>query len=281
MVANRPVEPDGLPFLWDMGREATAADPGLRPLGREAAFARPEPRTNLEGWGRRGDTGVVAVDEPDRRLGAAWYPFFAAEARGYGCVAADVLELPAGVVADARGWGAGADLLDALLATARAQGLRAINLSVDRQNLARRLHERKGVRDAGVSGPADTTDDSFQPRRVEKRLWFPTRPSRTRGVRPLGTAAAPDGHLSTQLEDGEDVARGILEPGDRRPRAAGDALLVLLEALVPLETHAARGQLVNGRVDVVDREVEDGVGRGGVIRLGVDERAPIAGKVQR
>ena len=64
------------------------------------------------------------------------------------------------------------------------------------------------------------------------------------------------------LEHGQHVASRVLEPGDVRPLAAGDALLVLLEAVVPLEANATGGQLVDGLVDVVDLEVEDRVGAG-------------------
>jgi hypothetical protein len=63
--------------------------------------------------------------------------------------------------------------------------------------------------------------------------------------------------------------------------ATHDALLVLIHPLIPFEPHAARGKLVNRGVDVVDREVEDGVGGGGVVRLGIDESVPIAGEMQR
>ena len=39
---------------------------------------------------------------------------------------------------------------------------------------------------------------------------------------------------------------------------ARDALLVLLEALVPLEPHPALHELVDGRLGILDREVEEG-----------------------
>ena len=47
----------------------------------------------------------------------------------------------------------GRALLEALLTTARAQGYRALSLSVDRENPALRLYERVGFHDAGVSDP--------------------------------------------------------------------------------------------------------------------------------
>jgi GNAT superfamily N-acetyltransferase len=148
--------PDDEPFLWDMAWEATAVDAGMRALGRDAAFAIPHVRRYFAGWGRPGDTAVVAVVN-GQRLGAAWYRLFPADDRGWGFVAVDVPELSIGVVAEARGRGIGSALLDALLSLAREQGFPGVSLSVDRQNPARRLYERKGFRDAGISDPTDTS----------------------------------------------------------------------------------------------------------------------------
>jgi GNAT superfamily N-acetyltransferase len=153
----RLAQPDDEPFLWDMAWEATAVDDGMRGLGKEAAFAIPHVRRYLDGWGRLGDTAVIGVAANGQRLGAAWYRLFPADDRGWGFVATDVPELSIGVAAEARGWGIGSALLDALFTLAREQGYRALSLSVDRQNPARRLYERKGFRDAGVSDPTDTS----------------------------------------------------------------------------------------------------------------------------
>ena len=48
-------------------------------------------------------------------------------------------------------------MLDGLLELAREQGYRAVSLSVDRQNPARRLYESAGFRDAGISPETDTS----------------------------------------------------------------------------------------------------------------------------
>jgi ribosomal protein S18 acetylase RimI-like enzyme len=157
MLAIRQAQPDDEPFLWDMGWEAVAVSPEMRALGREAAFAIPHVRHYLESWGRPGDRAVVATGDDGRLLGAAWYRIFPAAAPGYGFVAPDVPELSIGVTADARGQGVGSALLDALLTVAREEGRRAVSLSVDRDNPARRLYERKGFRDAGISDLTDTS----------------------------------------------------------------------------------------------------------------------------
>jgi ribosomal protein S18 acetylase RimI-like enzyme len=157
MVIVRAVRADDLPFLWDMGWEATAVDPGMRALGREAALALPSVRKYLSGWGRAGDAGVVGLDEDGRRLGAAWYRLFPPDDPACGFVASDVPELSIGVRDGARGRGVGGALLEALLSAAREQGYRAVSLSVDRQNPARRLYERVGFRDAGISDPSESS----------------------------------------------------------------------------------------------------------------------------
>jgi GNAT superfamily N-acetyltransferase len=156
-LITRPVRPDDVPFLWDMLWEAAAVDEGMRALSRAAALDRPENRRYVEGWGRLGDAGIVAVDDNDQRLGAAWYRRFPVEAPAYGFVAQDVPELAIAVVATARGHGIGTVLLDALLVMARDQGERAVSLSVDRRNPARALYERCGFRDVDGSDANDSS----------------------------------------------------------------------------------------------------------------------------
>jgi GNAT superfamily N-acetyltransferase len=157
MIEIRPVVPDDLPFLWDMGWEAAAVSDEVRAMGRDAALALPDISKYLDGWGRPGDAGVVAIGENGRPLGAAWYRLFPTDEPAYGYVASDIPELSIGVVEHERGKGVGRVLLEALLARAQDDGYRGISLSVDRQNPAFRLYERVGFRDAEVSDPADSS----------------------------------------------------------------------------------------------------------------------------
>jgi rod shape-determining protein MreB and related proteins len=82
------------------------------------------------------------------------------------------------------------------------------------------------------------------------------------------------------LEHRQDVARGVLEPGDVRSAGPVDAPVVLAHPLVPFQLHAAADQLVHGRVDVVHDEVQDRVVGRHVIGLGVHQRVPAARQVQ-
>ena len=150
-ITIRAAGSDDLPFLIDMLFEAATVSAEVQSLGKEAALAVPAIAMYLDGWGRDGDAGVVAVDGDGRRLGAAWYRLFPADAPGYGFVSPDVPELAIGVAVEARGRGVGSALLRALMDTAHEQGYRALSLAVDLRNPARRLYERVGFRVVSLS----------------------------------------------------------------------------------------------------------------------------------
>ncbi len=99
----------------------------------------------VEGWGRPGDTGVIALDE-GFPVGAAWYRLFRRDAPGYGFVDEATPELAIAVVPSRRGRGFGEELLSALMKRAREEGHRALSLSVEKDNPAIRLYERFGFR---------------------------------------------------------------------------------------------------------------------------------------
>jgi ribosomal protein S18 acetylase RimI-like enzyme len=106
-------------------------------------------RLYVKGWGRQGDTALVALDD-GFRVGAAWYRLFSPRLPGYGFVDERTPELAIAVVPSARGRGIGKALLEELLARARAAGHDAISLSVDRLNEgAIRLYEQYGFRRVG------------------------------------------------------------------------------------------------------------------------------------
>lgn len=144
-----------LPLLEEMLIEAAfwRGDRDTEDAGE--ALGRPELRRYLTGWGRRGDTGVVALIG-GRPVGAAWFRLFQREDRGYGFVDETVPELTIAVRATHRGQGVGGHLLDALIERARREGYRALSLSVEPDNPARRLYERRGFHRVGVVGDAWT-----------------------------------------------------------------------------------------------------------------------------
>jgi ribosomal protein S18 acetylase RimI-like enzyme len=97
----------------------------------------------VRGWGRRGDTAVIALVD-GFPVGAAWFRLFPAAEPGYGFVDEQTPELAIAVVPSKRGHGIGDELLDSLLEKARAAGYKRISLSVEPGNPARKLYERHG-----------------------------------------------------------------------------------------------------------------------------------------
>jgi GNAT superfamily N-acetyltransferase len=95
------------------------------------------------GWGRPGDTAVIAL-EGGFPVGAAWFRLFPPAEPGYGFVDESTPELAIAVVPSKRGHGIGDELLLALLARAKEAGYQRLSLSVEPGNPARKLYERHG-----------------------------------------------------------------------------------------------------------------------------------------
>ena len=129
----RPVDVHDVRFMRDMLRHAyhwRLSEDTERPVYRY-----------VSNWGRRGDAGVIALDGP-HPYGAAWYRLFTADEPGFGFVDEQTPELTIAVVPSHRGKGAGAELLQALLDRARADGYSAVSLSAMKGQTG--LYERYG-----------------------------------------------------------------------------------------------------------------------------------------
>jgi GNAT superfamily N-acetyltransferase len=97
----------------------------------------------VRGWGRPGDTALIAL-ENGFPVGAAWFRLFSAAEPGYGFVDESTPELAIAVVPSKRGHGIGDDLLSALIQKAQSAGYGRLSLSVEPGNPARKLYERHG-----------------------------------------------------------------------------------------------------------------------------------------
>jgi GNAT superfamily N-acetyltransferase len=123
----------------------------------ESVVDDPETGRYVADWGERpGDTAVFAFDRINEPVGAAWCRRFGASAHGHGFVADDVPELAIAVYPEFRRQGVGSLLLGSLIARSRAADVRALSLSVDRANPARRLYARHGFVVDHVDGTSET-----------------------------------------------------------------------------------------------------------------------------
>jgi ribosomal protein S18 acetylase RimI-like enzyme len=122
---------------------------------RVNAFETEIPLTRyIDNWGRPGDVSVVAL-ESGHPVGAAWCRSFREAAPGYGFVDERTPELTIAVVPSRRRHGVGQELLDALLARLREQGVERVSLSVEAGSPAVSFYERNGFeqheeRDGGI-----------------------------------------------------------------------------------------------------------------------------------
>jgi GNAT superfamily N-acetyltransferase len=109
----------------------------------------------VRGWGRPGDTAVIAL-EGGFPVGAAWYRVFPEDEPGYGFVDPETPELAIAVVPSKRGHGIGEELLKELIAKAKEAGYGRLSLSVEPGNPARKLYERFGFEVVGLGDEAWT-----------------------------------------------------------------------------------------------------------------------------
>ena len=144
-IRVRPLEPSDARLLTTYLRLSIFVRRGDPPWPDDIVD-RPEIACYVDGWGRYGDDGVVAVDDSARAdVGAAWLRLWPGPDTGYGFVDRATPELAIAVRPERRGQGIGTCLLDALLDRA-APRYRAVSLSVSLDNPAVALYQRFGFR---------------------------------------------------------------------------------------------------------------------------------------
>ena len=121
----RPVMPEDLPFLRKMMYEAARWNPDWPREPIEEVLADPIMLRYHQGWGRRGDGGVVAEIDGEP-VGAAWYRLFEEDKPGYGFVDEKTPELSIAVVPLHRRKGIGEAVLRSCMVQAREEGFQAL-----------------------------------------------------------------------------------------------------------------------------------------------------------
>ncbi len=129
-IQVRLVDFDDVPFLEEMLFEAFHWDPSQPRPGQDEFMADPKVHKYLSGWGRRGDTGVVAI-AGDEFVGAGWIRQWTEADQSYGFVDEETPELGLAVREVYRSKGIGRMLLRRLVEETAKSGYKALSLSVE------------------------------------------------------------------------------------------------------------------------------------------------------
>jgi ribosomal protein S18 acetylase RimI-like enzyme len=129
-----------MPFLKEMLFEAAYWRPDMERPSIEEGLSLPELKKILSGWGRKGDTAVIAETSDRLKTGAAWYRFWTEGNHSYGFVKSQIPEIGMAVVREYRGQGIGNALLRELIRIADENKIYELSLSVESDNPARYLY---------------------------------------------------------------------------------------------------------------------------------------------
>ncbi len=146
----RNLEAEDEPVLWIMLYLAIHVAPGETPPPLNSIFL-PELARYARNWGRPGDMGVIAYDQQNLPIGAAWLRLMTGAERGSGWVDDQTPELSIAVVPEYRGKGLGTALLNRAITLAEEQ-FPAVSLSVSASNPAANLYRRLGFVEVHNSG---------------------------------------------------------------------------------------------------------------------------------
>jgi ribosomal protein S18 acetylase RimI-like enzyme len=148
-VVIRDLRDDEEEFLRDMLFAALSWNPERHLPSREWVLDHPQAAIYHRGWGRPGDTALVAEEEGEL-LGLVWWRRFTEADHGHGFVDEQTPELGIGVREGYRSRGVGRALMLAAEERARADGLARLSLSVEPENhRAKRLYQSLGYVDFG------------------------------------------------------------------------------------------------------------------------------------
>ena len=114
----------------------------------------------VDGWGRPGDTALLAI-EGGHRIGAGWFRLFREAAPGYGFVDDATPELTIVVVPSRQGQGIGQLLLAGLIERAQADAYRGLSVSVEKSHPEIAAYEAAGFEEVAENGHAVTMRRTF------------------------------------------------------------------------------------------------------------------------
>lgn len=152
----RPIEENDINFLWEMLYESLFVSEGQEPF-EKGIINDPLISKYVDGWGRDGDIGFIAINNEGRPVGSITARIFNESNKGFGYIDSDVPELGMALLQEYRNRGIGSALLEELFKECISRRIRRISLSVDPANTAAmKLYKRFGFKEIGEVGTSIT-----------------------------------------------------------------------------------------------------------------------------
>ncbi len=152
----RPIHPNDVPFLWEMLYKSLFVPEGQEPFSLDI-INDPLLSKYVEGWGRKGDFGFIAIDNKGKHIGSITARYFDENNQSFGYVDENVPELGMALIEEYRGFGVGTALMASLFHEAHQKRIERISLSVDPGNTAAmKLYQRFGFEEVGMVGTSIT-----------------------------------------------------------------------------------------------------------------------------
>jgi ribosomal protein S18 acetylase RimI-like enzyme len=152
----RPIIQEDIPYLWEMLYESLFIPEGKQPFNKEIIHE-PFISKYVEGWGREGDFGFIAITYDGKSIGSITARYFNEENKGFGYVSDDVPEIGMALLKEYRRQGIGTALLNTLFKEANEKKIKRLSLSVDPINKGvLKLYKRFGFKEVGMTGTSIT-----------------------------------------------------------------------------------------------------------------------------
>ena len=142
----RKAKKEDLPFLLKILYYAALWNSNEKNPPFETVSSIPEIKKILSGWGKKGDTAIIAKLTKKQKIGAAWFRYWSSENHSFGFVDENTPEIGMAVIPEYRRRGVGRKLLEVLIARATEQNTTALSLSVAKNNPAVNLYKENGFK---------------------------------------------------------------------------------------------------------------------------------------
>ncbi len=145
LVTVRPLKQSDLPLMLDCLYEAVYTPEGSERPPRSVLDI-PEMQVYTAGFGTEKTDCGFAAEKNGRAIGAVWARIM----NDYGHLDDETPSIALALLPGNRGKGTGSALLRTLLEKLKADGWKAVSLSVQRSNPAKRLYQKFGFEEVGV-----------------------------------------------------------------------------------------------------------------------------------